>query len=124
MKYFERPTENFYILPNNIFDLRLHPIQFAIYSYIISCSGSKGYCWPSQAKICDKTSIGLSSVQKHLKILEQRQLIEIRKPSKNDRFKSDKYYPLSLDNPEIYLDINAAEIEELPIYIEGDFWAS
>ncbi len=124
MKYYQRPIENFYILPNNIFDLRLHPIQFAIYSYLISCSGSKGYCWPSQAKICDKTSVGLSSVQKHLKILEQRQLIEIRKPSKNDRFKSDKYYPLSLDNPEIYRDIEAVEFEELPLYIEGDFRAS
>ncbi len=120
MKYYQRPTENFYILPNNIFDLRLHPIQFAIYSYIISCSGSKGYCWPSQAKICDKTSIGLSSVQKHLKILEQRQLIEIRKPSKNDRFKSDKYYPLSLDNPEIYRDLTSVEPEELPLFIGRD----
>ncbi len=116
-KYFQQPTEKFYILPNNIFDLRLHPIQFAIYSYLISCSGSKGYCWPSQAKIRDKTSVGLSSVQKHLKILEQRQLIEIRKPSKNDRFKSDKYYPLNLDNPEIYRDIDSVEIEELPLYI-------
>ncbi len=117
MKYYQQPTREFYILPNNIFDLRLHPIQFAIYSYLISCSGSNGYCWPSQAKICDKTSVGLSSVQKHLKILEQRQLIEIRKPGKNNRFKSDKYYPLSLDNPEIYLDIDVGEIEELPLYI-------
>ncbi len=120
MKYYQRPTENFYILPNNIFDLRLHPIQFAIYSYIISCSGSKGYCWPSQAKIRDKTSVGLSSVQKHLKILEQRQLIEIRKPGKNDRFKSDKYYPLSLDNPEIYRDLATVELDELPMFIGGD----
>ncbi len=120
MKYYQRPMENFYILPNNIFDLRLHPIQFAIYSYLISCAGSKRYCWPSQAKICDKTSIGLSSVQKHLKLLEQRQLIEIRKPSKNDRFKSDKYYPLSLDNPEIYRDLTSVEVDELPMFIGGD----
>ena len=117
MKYFERPTENFYILPNNIFDLRLQPIQFAIYSYLISCSGSKGHCWPSQAKICDKTSVGLSSVQKHLKILEQRQLIEIRKPKKGSEHQSDDYYPLSLDNPEIYRDIDSVEIERLPLYI-------
>ncbi len=120
MKYFERPTENFYILPNNIFDLRLHPIQFAIYSYLISCSGSNGYCWPSQAKICDKTSVGLSSVQKHLKILEQRQLIEIRKPKKGSNHLSDDYYPLSLDNPEIYRDLATAEPEDLPLFIGGD----
>ena len=117
MKYFQRPTEKFYILPNNIFDLRLEPIQFAIYSYLISCSGSKGYCWPSQAKICDKTSIGLSSVQKHLKILEQRQLIEIRKSGQGGKHKSDDYYPLSLDNPEIYRDIKEPKIEELPLFI-------
>ncbi len=120
MKYYQRPTENFYILPNNIFDLRLHPIQFAIYSYLVSCSGSKGYCWPSQAKICDKTSVGLSSVQKHLKILEQRQLIEIRKPKKGSSHQSDDYYPLSLDNPEIYRDLATAEPEELPMFISGD----
>ncbi len=120
MKYYQRPTENFYILPNNIFDLRLHPIQFAIYSYLISCSGSKGYCWPSQAKIRDKTSVGLSSVQKHLKILEQRQLIEIRKPKKGSSHQSDDYYPLSLDNPEIYRDLATAEPEELPLFIGGD----
>ncbi len=124
MKYYQQPTREFYILPNNIFDLRLQPIQFAIYSYLISCSGSNGYCWPSQAKICDKTSVGLSSVQKHLKILEQRQLIEIRKPKKGSSHQSDDYYPLSLDNPEIYRDIDAVEIEELPLYIEGDFRAS
>lgn len=117
MKYFQRPTENFYILPNSIFDLRLEPIQFAIYSYLISCSGSKGYCWPSQAKICDKTSIALSSVQKHLKILEQRKLIEIRKSGQGGKHKSDDYYPLSLDNPEIYRDIKALRIEELPLFI-------
>ncbi len=121
MKYYQRPTENFYILPNNIFDLRLHPIQFAIYSYLISCSGSNGYCWPSQAKICDNTSVGLSSVQKHLKILEQRHLIEIRKPKKGSSHQSDNYYPLSLDNPEIYRDLATAEPEELPLFIGGDF---
>lgn len=117
MKYFQRPTEKFYILPNNIFDLRLEPIQFAIYSYLISCSGSKGYCWPSQAKICDKTSIGLSSVQKHLKILEQRQLIEIRKSDQGGEHKSDDYYPLSLDNPDIYRDLTPPKPEELPLFI-------
>ncbi len=120
MKYYQRPTENFFILPNNIFDLQLHPIQFVIYSYLISCSGSKGYCFPSQIKICDKTSIGLSSVQKHLMILEQQQLIEIRKPRKGSEHQSDDYYPLSLDNPEIYRDLTSVEPEELPLFIGGD----
>ena len=117
MKYFQRPTEKFYILPNSVFDLRMEPIQFAIYSYLISCSGSKGYCWPSQAKICDKASIGLSSVQKHLMILEQRKLIKIRKSGQGGKHKSDDYYPLSLENPEIYRDIKALRIEELPLFI-------
>ncbi len=120
MKYYQRPTENFFILPNNILDLRLEPIQFAIYSYLISCSGSKGYCWPSQGKIRDKTSVGLSSVQKHLKILEQRQLIEIRKSRKGSDHQSDDYYPLSLDNPEIYQDLTSLESEGLPLIIGGD----
>ncbi len=119
-KYYQRPTENFYMLPNSVFDLRLDPIQFAIYSYLISCSGSKGHCWPSQKTICDKTSIGITSAQKHLKILERRQLIAIKKSGQGGKHKSADYYPLSLDNPEVYRDIREPDIEILPLGIGED----
>lgn len=121
MNPFKQPTKNFFILPNNIFDLRLDPIQFSIFAYLISASGQKRFCWPSQNTICDKTSIGITAAQKHLKILERRQLIAIKKSGQGGKHKSDDYYPLSLDNPEVYRDIGAPDIEMLPLEIGEDF---
>ncbi len=119
-KYFQKPTEQFYMLPNNIFDLRLHPIQFAIYSYLVSCAGSKLTCYPRQETIADKTGIGISSAQKHLKILEQRKLIEVSKHIKPYGYPNNQYTLLSLDNPEIYRDLTSVEVDELPMFIGGD----
>ena len=76
MKKYQPPREQFFRLPNNIFDLGLTPIQFVIYAYLVSCAGNKGYCWPSQATISRKTGIGKTSVQEHLGILEKRKIIE------------------------------------------------
>lgn len=117
MKYYQRPTENFFILPNNIFDLRLEPIQFAIYSYLISCSGSKGYCWPRQETICNKAGIGISSAQKHLKILEQRKLIEVSKHRKPYGYPNNEYRLLNLNNPEVYRD-PVPPAEKLPLFLD------
>ncbi len=124
MKYYQRPMENFYILPNNIFNLRLHPIQFTIYSYLVSCAGSKLTCFPRQETIADKTGIGISSAQKHLKILEQRKLIEVSKHIKPYGYPNNQYTLLSLDNPEVYRDLTPQETDDLPLWIEGDFRAS
>lgn len=70
MKLYEPPTKEFFRLPNNIFDLGLTPIQFTLYSYLVSCAGSSTICWPSLKTICAKTGIGLTAVQDHLKVLE------------------------------------------------------
>ncbi len=117
-KYYQRPTENFFILPNSIFDLRLEPIQFAIYAYLVSCAGSKGYCWPRQETIADKTGIGISSAQKHLKLLEWRQLVEVSKHDGPSKYKNHVYSLLSLDNPEVYRDVAESE---LPLFVGEDF---
>ena len=66
MKLYEPPTKEFFRLPNNIFDLGLTPIQFTLYSYLVSCAGSSTICWPSLKTICAKTGIGLTAVQNHL----------------------------------------------------------
>jgi hypothetical protein len=39
--------KNFYMLPNGIFNLKLDAYEFLIYSYLVSCAGIKGECWPS-----------------------------------------------------------------------------
>ena len=79
MKLYGPPTKEFFRMPNNIFDLGLTPIQFTLYSYLVSCAGSSTIWWPSLKTICAKTVIGLTAVQDHLKVLEKRQIIQIGK---------------------------------------------
>ena len=113
MKKYQPPREQFFRLPNNIFDLGLTPIQCMIYAYLVSCTGNKGYCWPSQATISRKTGIGKTSVQEHLGILEKRKIIEKGKHSSTSGYRNNVYTLLSLDNPEVYRDL--APVEELPL---------
>ncbi len=121
MKKYQAPTREFFRLPNNIFDLGLTPIQFMLYAYLVSCAGSKGYCWPSQNTISAKTGIGTTSVQEHLKVLEKRQIIEIGKRCSRSGHWNNEYTLLSLDNPEVYRDFSRADTpEELPFDIYDD----
>lgn len=116
MKKYQAPTKEFFRLPNNIFDLKLDPIQFMLYAYLVSCSGSKGYCWPSQKTISAKTGIGATSVQEHLKVLAKRQMVSISKHRNAGGRPNNEYTLLSLDNPEVYRDLNTAD-DELPLFI-------
>ena len=118
MRKYQAPTENFFRLPNNIFDIGLSPIQFAIYAYLVSCAGNKGYCWPSQAKISRATGIGKTSVQEHLKVLQQRQMIAKGKRKTAAGHLNNVYTLLDLNNPEVYRDLD--EPEELPFAIGDD----
>ena len=119
MKLYEPPTKEFFRLPNKIFDLGLTPIQFTLYSYLVSCAGSKNYCWPSLKNISAKTGIGLTAVQDHLKVLEKRQIIQIGKRKTRNGNWNNEYRLLSLDNPEIYRDLNTVT-DELPLFIGED----
>ena len=118
MKKYQEPTKEFYRLPNSIFNLGLTPIQFTLYSYLVSCAGSKNYCWPSLKNICAKTGIGISAVQDHLKVLQKRQLIHIGKRKTRNGNWNNEYTLLSLDNPEVYRDLSCAD-DELPLFIGG-----
>ena len=115
MKKYQPPREQFFRLPNNIFDLGLTPIQFLIYAYLVCCAGSKGHCWPSQVTISRKTGIGKTSVQEHLGILEKRKIIEKSKHGNLNGRRNNIYTLLSLDNPEVYRDLTPKE--ELPLFV-------
>lgn len=115
MRKYQAPTENFFRLPNNIFDIDLSPIQFTIYAYLVSCAGSKGYCWPSQAKISRVTGIGKTSVQEHLQVLQQRKIISKGKHKTATGHLNNVYTLLNLSNPEVYRDLTPPE--ELPMFI-------
>ena len=113
MKAYQAPTERFFRLPNRIFDVPLDATQFKLYAYLICCSGSKGYCWPSLGTIMRDTGIKKSSLQKALKLLQQRQLIAVYKHRNPCGHTNNEYHLLSLDNSEIYRDPDAGG---LPMY--------
>ena len=53
-------------------------------------------------------------------ILKKRQLIEVRKHYKPTGNPNNEYHLLSLDNPEIYRDLDPVDDDELPLSIDGD----
>ena len=114
MSLYRRPENNFYILPNKIFTIDLDPYTFKIYSYLMSCAGSKSYCWPSLHTISRVTGIAVSTVKNRIDYLAKRKLISISKHSGKGRYKNNVYTMLSLDNPEVYRDLSN-DGEELPL---------
>ena len=120
MKLYEPPTKEFFRLPNKIFQVPLDATQFKLYAYLVCCSGSKSYCWPTMDTIIRETGIKKSSLQKAINILKKRQLIEVRKHRNPYGPANNEYHLLSLDNPEIYRDLEPVDDEELPLFIGGD----
>lgn len=114
MSLYRRPEKNFYILPNMIFQIDLDPYAFKIYSYLMSCAGSKGHCWPSLHTISRVTGIAVSTVKNRIDYLAKRKLISISKHAGKGHYKNNVYTMLSLDNPEVYRDLSN-EGEELPL---------
>ena len=113
------PTENYFRMYNQVFDLNLKAPTFLLYAYLLSCAGNKGNCWPSLNTISRKTGLSISAVQEHLKILEQRQLIsKSRRRVDGSWGKDNVYILLSLDNPEVYRELKTPE--ELPLEIHDE----
>lgn len=119
MKKYQAPTREFFRLPNKIFQVPLDATQFKLYAYLVCCSGSKGYCWPTMETIIRETGIKKSSLQKAITILKKRQLIAVRKHRNPYGPANNEYHLLSLDNPEIYRDLNTVT-DELPLFIGED----
>ena len=55
MRLYEPPAKEFFRLPNSIFHVPLDATQFKLYAYLVCCSGSKEYCWPTHKKIIQDT---------------------------------------------------------------------
>ena len=119
MKMYQPPTREFFRLPNKIFQIPLDATQFKLYAYLVCCAGSKGYCWPTHDTIMRDTGIKKSSLQNAIKVLQKRQLIEVRKHRNYRGPANNEYHLLSLDNPEIYRDLDS-EADELPLFIGED----
>jgi len=65
-------TQNYYQMPNVIFSYRLTPIQFAVYNYLVSCSGAKEMCWPSMSTIAASCNCSKNAARYAIRELERR----------------------------------------------------
>ena len=65
------------------------------------------------------TGIKKSSLQKAIKALKQRKLIAVYKHRNTYGYSNNEYHLLSLDNPEIYRDLDS-EANKLPLFIGED----
>ena len=70
--------------------------------------------------IIRETGIKKSSLQKAINILKKRQLVEVRKHRNLYGPANNEYHLLSLDNPEIYRDLDPLDDDELPLSVGGD----
>lgn len=70
------PIKNCFLVPNEVFQLKLHPSEIAVYSYLLFCENRKTYqCYPSYKTIGDAVGMTENTVRKYVARLEERRMI-------------------------------------------------
>ncbi len=72
------PSGNFFIIPNCIYDEKLEARDFAVYCYLFYRADKKKFnCYPSRSTIAKNCCMTEPTVDKAIKILEEKCLINI-----------------------------------------------
>ena len=67
---------NYFMLPNEVFQLGLSAGELAVYSYLRCCEDRRTHqCWPSYRAIGCAVSMSENTVRKYIRRLEERELI-------------------------------------------------
>ena len=73
-----KPSGNFFLLPNHIFDEDMDLKEFAVYAYLTKSKGKDNKCWPSRETIGRNCKIkSLTTVDRALKGLSDKGYIAI-----------------------------------------------
>ena len=76
------PFRNCTILPNEVFQLGLHPTAIAVYAYLRRLEDPKTYkCWPSYEKIAQAVGCSRRTVAKYVSELCEKRLITVEQTS-------------------------------------------
>ena len=67
--------EHFYQMSNAIFHYDLTPTEFMVYSYLVSCAGQKGVCWPSVHRIAVNCNCSENTIRKAIDALVKKRFI-------------------------------------------------
>lgn len=95
----------YFQLSNTVFFYKLTPIQLTVYSYLVSCAGQSGKCWPSVKTIAACCNCSKNAARDAVNKLERRGFIR-RVPTYVDdtlgrtRQTNNTYYILEL--PDFY----------------------
>ncbi len=89
--------ERFFKLSNALFCYHLTPIQFTVYSFLVSSAGQKGKCWPSMRTIAASCRCSETAAREAIAALEQKGFIRRVKryqdrPNGSVRQTSNAYY--------------------------------
>lgn len=89
--------ERFFKLSNALFCYHLTPIQFTVYSFLVSSAGQKRNCWPSMKTIAASCGCSVNAAREAIGVLEQRGFIRRVKryqdrPNGSVRQTSNAYY--------------------------------
>ena len=63
MKRWKKPTKNFYMMPNEVFNLGLDPYEFMILSYLVRRMNRDSECWPSFKTMRKDLGISVSTLR-------------------------------------------------------------
>lgn len=63
--------ERFFKLSNALFSYHLTPIQFTVYSFLVSSAGQKGKCWPSMKTIAANCHCSETAAREAIAVLER-----------------------------------------------------
>ena len=117
MKKWKKPTKNFYMMPNEVFNLGLDPYEFMILSYLVRRMNADSECWPSFKTMSKDLGISVSTLEDRVAKMCKRKLISLSKHAGNNKYRNNVYTLYSLDNPEIYRDPDVVEDDELPLSV-------
>ena len=67
--------ERFFKLSNALFCFHLTPIQFTVYSFLVSSAGRKEKCWPSMKTIASNCHCSETAAREAIAELEQKGFI-------------------------------------------------
>ena len=73
----KKTNGNFFILPNDIFNERMSPREFIVYSYLKRCCDSRQQCFPSLKTIAKNCCISSVTANTAIKNLEENGYIDI-----------------------------------------------
>ena len=77
-----RTQNNYFTMPNEVFQLGLSAGELAVYSYLRRCEGRRTHqCWPSYRTISGAVHLTVATVMKHITKLADRQFITIQNTS-------------------------------------------